>query len=163
MHRGSERLIKVSWAECHTCERETPRKTEGRRERERNKEAYLWLRPETAVSLRCVEDGSSLISSPSCHSIYVAGLLSSEGQTCLFPGGRRKENQFDFTINHRGEECRFVKERSHVLFYFILQKDPSQKQGVFFRMMKRLQTGSCSNTEQFDIEPNVFPRATFPC
>lgn len=45
----------------------------------RNEETYLWLWPETAVSLRCTEDGSSLISSPSCDSIYDASLLSLEG------------------------------------------------------------------------------------
>lgn len=73
---GSERLIKDSRVECQMGERET----EKRRGRGRNQEAYLWLWPETAVSLPCVEDGSSLISSPSCHSICVASLLSSEGQ-----------------------------------------------------------------------------------
>lgn len=54
----------------------------GRREGggERNEEAYLWLWPETAVSLRRVEDGSSLISFPSRHSIYVASLPSSVGR-----------------------------------------------------------------------------------
>lgn len=73
---GDKRLIKDSQVESHMCERETEK--EGGRER--NEESYLWLWPETAVSLRCVEDGSLLISSPSCHSIYVASLLSSEGQ-----------------------------------------------------------------------------------
>lgn len=57
------------------------RETEEERGRERNEEAYLWLWPETAVSLQCVEDGSSLISSPSCHFIYAASLLSLEGQS----------------------------------------------------------------------------------
>lgn len=81
---GGERLIKDSRVECQMCERETEK--ERGRGRERNEEAYLWLWPETAVSLRCVEDGSLLVSSPSCHSIYVASLLSSEGQgptSCL--------------------------------------------------------------------------------
>lgn len=77
---GGERLIKDSRVECQTCVRERERDGKGERERERNEEAYLWLWPETAVSLRCVEDGSSLISFPSCRSIYVASLLSSEGQ-----------------------------------------------------------------------------------
>lgn len=88
-------LKTVRWG-AWKCAGGKKRSEDERRERKRKRSeegGYCSLWPETAVSLRCVEDGSLLISSPSCNSIYVARLWSLVGQRpTSFKRERKKIN-----------------------------------------------------------------------
>lgn len=88
----------------------------------RNEETYLWLWPETAVSLQCSEDESSLISSSSCDSVYDARLLSSEGHgpTSSLNRERKSIRLSDQSLQGKKEVYCFAKQGDRVKSLLLL-------------------------------------------